>query len=135
MSIFSRAIRCLHFDHSTRTLFTPIESRWLSSTTEMTERTQVLAATISGSASSEEESYRSKTLNRRMALSKAITLIESKSPQLMRQADLLMNHLAEKSKEGGNIQSSFRVGISGPPGAGKFSHKLFIFLYPCLFVP
>ena len=75
-------------------------------------------------------------ISRRLALSKAITLIESHAEMHMRQADLLLNFLLRHSAIGddnekrpstnsGNAAkddlSSFRVGIAGPPGAGKSS--------------
>jgi hypothetical protein len=105
----------------------------------MTERTRELADAISASSSSPPKNGISVTLQRRMALSKAITLIESKSPLQMRQADLLMNHLAKKKRTSNSEshinseshsdceilhgQESFRIGISGPPGAGKVLNK------------
>ena len=82
------------------------------------------------------------TLQRRMALSKAITLIESKSPLQMRQADLLMNHLAKKSSsesereiDNADGQESFRIGICGPPGAGRFGTILSCLMSYTVFVP
>lgn len=75
-------------------------------------------------------------IRRRMALSKAITLIESRAETHMRQADMLLNYLLQHSATDDdddekpstmpndvakNNLSSFRVGIAGPPGAGKSS--------------
>ncbi len=81
-------------------------------------------------------------MKRRIALSKAITLIESQSPRHRDEADLLLNDLARmriRSKSNNNeIDNSnrndddestindlkrrpFRVGITGPPGVGKSS--------------
>lgn len=61
---------------------------------------------------------------RRLALSRAITLIESKRPQKKQQAELLLEYLLSKHrKEGaGNEEpTSLRIGFAGPPGAGKSS--------------
>lgn len=101
----------------------------------MTARTKDLANSILRVLPDDEESF---TLQRRIALSRAITLIESQSPTHICQANLLLNHVAmsrrkvvknstEKSKRndqhlGNNDNSrnrSFRVGIAGAPGAGK----------------
>ena len=74
-------------------------------------------------------------MRRRIALSKAITLIESRAETHMRQADMLLNYLLRHSDADDddndkpstipdmvrNNLSSFRVGIAGPPGAGKSS--------------
>lgn len=79
-------------------------------------------------------------LNRRRALSKAITLIESRSVDHIHQGDLLLNYLIEarKSKEREeeeeekqncttgeiklkNNNNQFRIGIAGSPGAGKIN--------------
>jgi len=57
---------------------------------------------------------------RRLALSKAVTLIESRAEAHVQQADLLLNFLLRHS-ETTNHLPSFRVGIAGPPGAGKSS--------------
>ena len=58
----------------------------------------------------------------RRALSQAITLIESEAPEDHRQANLLLDSLLKfpPLKKGG--QGGFlRIGLSGPPGAGKSS--------------
>lgn len=77
-------------------------------------------------------------LQRRLALSRAITLIESQSLKHRDQADLLLNYVTRsrsmlhnaKSREadsGAKIKGkevkrrSFRVGIAGAPGSGKSS--------------
>eukprot|EP00667_Euglena_gracilis_P015397 EG_transcript_15990 len=49
----------------------------------------------------------------RRALGKALTLVESTNPEHRRQADALLTHALQSRRQ------SFRVGISGPPGAGK----------------
>ncbi len=51
----------------------------------------------------------------RQALSKAITLVESKKQEDRRRAHFLLSRLYFKSKP------SLRIGITGPPGAGKSS--------------
>ncbi|MEI6790135.1 MAG: methylmalonyl Co-A mutase-associated GTPase MeaB, partial [Myxococcaceae bacterium] len=51
----------------------------------------------------------------RRALSQAITLVESESPQDRAQASLLLESLLKHRKP------ALRIGISGPPGAGKSS--------------
>jgi LAO/AO transport system kinase len=60
----------------------------------------------------------SKTMRQRIALSKAITLVESKSPQRRLMADSLLARLKKASPSTNN---AFRLGISGPPGVGKSS--------------
>lgn len=50
-----------------------------------------------------------------MALAKAITLVESTVPSHKKEADLLLTHLLQKQND------CFRLGITGPPGAGKSS--------------
>jgi LAO/AO transport system kinase len=56
----------------------------------------------------------------RLALSKAITLVESKLPRHQEQANLLLHHLLLLPNEAQDRPSrSFRLGIAGPPGAGK----------------
>ena len=61
---------------------------------------------------------------RRVALSRAITLVESQSPPHRKQAHLLLSYLhlvlQEQSKKV-DLCNTFRIGIAGPPGAGKSS--------------
>ena len=61
-------------------------------------------------------------LTRRMALAKTITLMETKHAQRKLQADLLLTHLLRHSPNSamGN-DNTFRIGLAGPPGAGKSS--------------
>lgn len=54
---------------------------------------------------------------KRFALSKAITLVESNLEKHQEQANLLLQHLMQRS--GGQRKRFFRLGIAGPPGAGK----------------
>ena len=52
----------------------------------------------------------------RAALSRAITLAESRAPRHREAIDTMLNALLPR-REG--LRSSLRIGISGPPGAGK----------------
>ncbi|XP_064393045.1 methylmalonic aciduria type A homolog, mitochondrial-like [Halichondria panicea] len=55
-------------------------------------------------------------------LAEAITLVESKHPVKHRQAQwLLTNLLSQRSKQLqlGTLKPTYRIGLSGPPGAGK----------------
>ncbi|KAL7538261.1 hypothetical protein ACHAXR_008433 [Thalassiosira sp. AJA248-18] len=73
-------------------------------------------------------------MSRRIALSKAITLVESKSPRKRLMADVLLDRLKRSSSESDtnatHKTSSFRLGIAGPPGVGKstFVEALGIFI-------
>lgn len=51
---------------------------------------------------------------RRLSLSKAITLLEGTTPGQVYQSELLLSHLLHHDKK-----PCFRLGIAGPPGAGK----------------
>ncbi|KAI2507933.1 ArgK protein [Fragilaria crotonensis] len=53
----------------------------------------------------------------RFALSKAITLIESKLPRHQQEANLLLHDLLHPLNK--SPPTTFRLGIAGPPGAGK----------------
>mmetsp|Transcript_15520 Transcript_15520/g.28190 ORF Transcript_15520/g.28190 Transcript_15520/m.28190 type:complete len:236 (+) Transcript_15520:91-798(+) len=77
----------------------------------MTERTRRLAEELLSESSSEER--------RRSALARAITLVESRAPTHRAQADLLLNHALCHKVSSSNPTTSFRLGIAGPPGAGK----------------
>ena len=101
---------------------------------DMTPTTRRLAEAIL-SSEHDAPNLHDGRIRRRMALSKAITLIESRAETHMRQADMLLNYLLRHSDAGDDnekpstIQNdveknnlpSFRVGIAGPPGAGKSS--------------
>jgi LAO/AO transport system kinase len=60
---------------------------------------------------------------RRACLARGITLVESSHPAKAEQARLLVNRLTSVSREraeaAGRACLSFRLGLSGPPGAGK----------------
>jgi len=60
----------------------------------------------------------SKDMSRRIALSKAITLVESKSHRKRLMADMLLDKLRQSTPDRNNLPS-FRLGIAGPPGVGK----------------
>ncbi|ETV71923.1 LAO/AO transport system ATPase, variant 3 [Aphanomyces astaci] len=56
----------------------------------------------------------------RTHLSRSITLVESSLPKDRVQAELLLDHvLAQRKLHHAAKTASFRVGIAGPPGAGK----------------
>lgn len=55
---------------------------------------------------------------RRIALSKAITLVESKSPRKREMADVLLGRLKQSAPKE-KSPPSFRLGVAGPPGVGK----------------
>lgn len=58
--------------------------------------------------------------SRRDSLAKAITLIESSRVEHRDQAALLLQHLAENNPSKAKLPS-LRIGVAGPPGAGKSS--------------
>jgi LAO/AO transport system kinase len=70
-------------------------------------------------------------LKRRIALSRSITLLETKSLHTykQRQADALLTYLLEHKTDSSrttgaassNSRQNFRIGLAGPPGAGKSS--------------
>lgn len=55
----------------------------------------------------------------RVALSRAITLAESTNAKHQEQAELLLERILTERQKAGTGIGSFRIGISGPPGAGK----------------
>jgi len=86
----------------------------------MSERTRELADSIV--QPNDHSSDKSKIDRRRLALSKAITLVESRCPEQMHQADLLLKYVLQCQANDSKTQqnpSSFRIGFTGPPGAGK----------------
>ena len=84
---------------------------------------------------SPSKSYNSNILlRRRLALSRAITLLETKCHHSLKQkqADLLLSYLMQnmstsmdtshvEHRGGGFDDNNFRIGLAGPPGAGKSS--------------
>ena len=83
-----------------------LQSRSLSGEGRMDESTCQLALGFSTDSPQQQ----------RLSLAKAITLIESKLPRHQQQANLLLNHLLRKDS---TRTATFRLGIAGPPGAGK----------------
>ncbi|KAL3782236.1 hypothetical protein ACHAW5_003945 [Stephanodiscus triporus] len=57
-------------------------------------------------------------ISSRISLSKAITLVESKSPRKRLMADTLLERLKQSASDLNSV-SSFRLGVAGPPGVGK----------------
>mmetsp|Transcript_14539 Transcript_14539/g.26080 ORF Transcript_14539/g.26080 Transcript_14539/m.26080 type:complete len:391 (-) Transcript_14539:41-1213(-) len=56
----------------------------------------------------------------RVALARSITLIESSKEEHHLQAQGMLEYVLEhKKSQGENVKQSFRLGIAGPPGAGK----------------
>jgi len=76
-----------------------------------------LAHDIIGKPRSDDYQTSSETMRQRIALSKSITLVESKSPKRRKMADSLLDRLLKASSN----TNSFRLGICGPPGVGKSS--------------
>lgn len=62
-------------------------------------------------------------LHKRVALSRAITLMESKNPKKKQQGDYLLTYLLSRHDmpEPPAPPTTLRVGFAGPPGAGKSS--------------
>merc|ERR1712039_541095 len=58
-------------------------------------------------------------VTKRVALSKAITLIETTHPIKRKQAEHLLSKLLKNDLKKTNSKSAFRIGLTGPPGAGK----------------
>lgn len=86
---------------------------------------QRIAHDILGSRNGGDERNSTQIMRQRIALSKSITLVESKARRKM--ADSLLDRLMKASsntksmKASSNTNSSFRLGICGPPGVGKSS--------------
>lgn len=57
-------------------------------------------------------------ISSRISLSKAITLVESKSPRKRLMADTLLERLKQSASDLNSVPS-FRLGVAGPPGVGK----------------
>ena len=71
-------------------------------------------------------------MNQRIALSKAITLVESKSHRKRRMADVLLERLKQylsPERDDNTIRSSFRLGIAGPPGGECYETELWLLLH------
>ena len=86
------------------------------------EQDKVVNALITGIQSSKIDEDDDARIQKRIALSRAITLVESKSPSKRLMADVLLDRLrksAMENSDGKLLSSSFRLGIAGPPGVGK----------------
>lgn len=71
--------------------------------------------------SSNEVLFKSLICGDRSALARAITLVESQHPQKRKQAQDLLNLVLKKGSDDSVVSKlpSFRIGLTGPPGAGK----------------
>lgn len=88
--------------------------RLCSNSSDITLKTKALADAILSPEDDEASKF-----SKRIALSKAITLVESQSRHHMEQADSILNYLYNSSA--GQNEDFFRIGITGPPGSGKSS--------------
>ena len=77
--------------------------------------TDILSRNNDVSNSDSNDSMSFQHMNQRIALSKAITLVESKSHRKRRMADVVQERLKQPEKDD-NTRSSFRLGIARPPG-------------------
>ena len=57
----------------------------------------------------------------RCVLSRCVTLVESRLPRDRLAAQALLDQLARRRRGQSSTPSSFRLGVCGPPGAGKSS--------------
>ena len=88
----------------------------ISLTFEQQNKVNSIVADIRSSGN--ENSNDDARMRQRIALSKAITLVESKSPSKRMMADSLLDQLRMSANKQ-NSATSFRLGIAGPPGVGK----------------
>jgi LAO/AO transport system kinase len=70
---------------------------------------------------STQEEQASIRLRKRMALARSITLVERTNSAHRGEADLLLTQLLSSKQENDSNNTYLRVGIAGPPGAGKSS--------------
>jgi len=129
--VLLQLVRCsaqqhsLNWNHHQRrigSIFTTTScKRGISSLSEEDDKTvDRLAHDILGKPRSDDgDDYKtsSQTMRQRIALSKSITLVESKSPKHRKMADSLLDRLMKDSSN----TNTFRLGICGPPGVGKSS--------------
>jgi len=94
----------------------------------MTPETQNIAESIlASSTSSSSLTGHDCTVHPRVALSRAITLMESKHPKKKQQGDYLLTYLLSKTSQPTSVSAetsqepTLRIGFAGPPGAGKSS--------------
>jgi len=91
--------------------------RGFAASSRFDERGQKYRDTMTESTRRLVERFGESDQQRRFALSKAITLVESNLEKHQEQANLLLQHLLQR--KGGQDMNFFRLGIAGPPGAGK----------------
>ncbi|KAK1744884.1 methylmalonyl CoA mutase-associated GTPase [Skeletonema marinoi] len=116
------SLNCNHHQRRIGSIFiTTSCNRGISSLSEEDDKTvDRLAHDILGKPRSDDgDGYKtsSQTMRQRIALSKSITLVESKSLKHRKMADSLLDRLMKDSSN----TNTFRLGICGPPGVGKSS--------------
>ncbi len=99
---------------SARQLFSTTTSATPSLTDDEEATINKLATDILSRDSGADNDSASQDMSQRMALSKSITLVESKSHAKRRMADTLLERLKKQSVP--QDVPSFRLGIAGPPG-------------------
>ena len=82
----------------------------------MDEKTRSLAKLLLREASTTDTNQ---IAQQRSGLSRAITLIESRKDSHQQQSNLLLTYLLNQRENYKQKSKSFRLGIAGPPGAGK----------------
>ena len=89
----------------------------------LVERLAIDILSRDGDESDENSTTSSRNMNmtKRISLSKAITLVESRSPRKRLMADTLLKNLKQAESDIKATIPSFRLGIAGPPGVGKSS--------------
>ncbi|KAL3800331.1 hypothetical protein HJC23_003627 [Cyclotella cryptica] len=112
--------------HSCDTLLTRTFSHKLPSSPSLTAEEQNVVDSLVADIRANDvhnEIDDEKRMRQRIALSKAITLVESKSPTRRLMADVLLDRLRKSANldkdKSDNSCDSFRLGIAGPPGVGK----------------
>ncbi len=128
---FSKATVCNVKNNDESILSKSTDQLWK----EMSSETQTLAGSIvreMTTLESNTETTHTKSvsigIHPRVAISRAITLMESKHPAKKKQGDLLLTYLLSLSGESASLSSNqsfptrmLRVGFAGPPGVGKSS--------------
>jgi len=88
----------------------------------MTDNTKNLAqCIISKDANTNTNNDENHWMEKRVALSRAITLMESKNLEKKQQGDYLLTYLLSQRDVPMDPSNTLRVGFAGPPGAGKSS--------------
>lgn len=109
----ARVLLVKHFMIPKRRLSSSISQHCLRN--EMTTKTRLLADSLTISDQETPEIR----IQRRMALARAITLVESTVPDHKTQASLLLTFILQQQQQQQHRNDCFRLGIAGPPGAGK----------------